>query len=342
MRLRPLALSLGLLLTLSLSVVSAVTVSQLETRIKQNPKDIKSRQDLGKYYLKKKKYEKAIEILAPYSNEIDDDSLQELADAYREQKDYKKEIRTLEIYLQRKPNLFRPHYLLGRALKDDGKFDEASALLRKSISLAPKHLPTFEALLDLFKTNKQNYESRILLTDMIRTFGERKGFLNDLCKLYLDDGFLAEARKTCQKAVKKDPRFPDNHVHLAQSFLDLENKQSAEKIFMTAARQFQKSEYVQWAVGEFYFQEKNYPTAVRYLKQAVKADAKSARSQLGLALSTFETKDYEAALPHYLTACKLDDSRVALEAFRVAASKLRQIQESESGKYELGLAKCGR
>ena len=320
--------------------VFAASLSQLETDLKKQPTNLRLRQKIAQLHAKKKSSDKVIKYLAPFSNEIDVESLRTLAEAYRDKKDYENEIQILELYRQREPSKFRPHYLLGVALRDNAQYDEAVEFLRKSIGYAKKHKPSYDALLGIFRLKKQNYESRILLNDMIRTFGEKKELMNEQCALFIEDGFLAEARSTCKKAVKKDPRHPDNHVHLAQTYLLQNQKKSAEKIYITAARQFPKSEYVQWATGEYYYQEENYPIAVRYLKAAVKADKKKARSQLGLAVSYFEMGSHKEAAPHYLAACKLDDSRVALRAFQTAAAKLRQGRNPDSPLYERTLSKC--
>lgn len=320
--------------------VFAASLSQLETDLKRQPSNLRLRQKIAKLHHNKKHSTEVIKYLAPFSNEINVESLRVLATAYRAKKDYSNEIQTLELYRQRTPGTFRPHYLLGRALRDNAQYDEAVEFLRKSIGFASKHRPSYKTLLGIFRMKKQNYESRILLNDMIRLFGARKEFLNEQCALFVTDGFLAEARKTCKQAVSKDRRHPDNHVHLAQTYFLQSQKKSAEKIYITAARQFPKSEYVQWAAGEYYYQETNFPIAVRYLKAAIKADPKKARSQLGLAVSMFEMGSYKEAAPHYLAACKLDKSRVAMRSFQTAAAKLRQEQNPDSPLFERTLAKC--
>lgn len=330
----------ALLLVLGPVLVFAINVSQLEKQLKKRPEDRRLRQKLGMAYSEKGNSEKVIEVLAPFSNEIDIPSLRALAEAYRAKKDYPNEIQILELYRQREPERFRPHYLLGLALRDNKQLDEAVEFLRRSIRLAPKHRPSFQALLEVFGENNQNYESRILLVDMIGKFGERKEYLNELCRLYIVDSFLKEAQSTCKKALSKNPKFPDNHVHLAMSYLYQEKKKAAEKIFINAARQFKDSEYVQWSAGEYYYQEQNYPIAVRYLKRAVKADKTKARSQLGLALSLFEMGSFKESIPHYLAACKLDKSRVALRAFRTAAAKLRQELHPDSPAFQKVIDSC--
>lgn len=328
MRLGAILLSLGLCLPLSYGTVAAAAGSPeaAEAELKKNPRNLPLRQKLGEYYFDKKDFKKAIDILAPYSNEISAESLRILAEAYEQQSDRLNQIRTLEMYKGKQPEMFRPHYLLGVAYFKNKQLDESVANLRQAIRYAPKHRPSYEALLAVFEETKQSYESRVLVADMIRVFGKRKEFLTLQCKLHMEDGFLAEAHKLCKEAVASDPREPDNHVHLAQTFVYLNNKKGAEKVFITASRQFPDSEYVQWATGEYYYQEKNFPIATRYLKAAVKADPKKARSQLALALALFEGKDYEEALPHYTAACELDDKKIAEDALRTAAAKLRQVR----------------
>lgn len=335
---------MSLFWTLALSTACAFAAvditTQWEQRLTKNPQNLLLRERLGEAYFVKKKYKESIKTLAPYSNEVSSESLRILAESYDQTSDRLNEIRTLEMYKEKEPDLFRPHYLLGVAYKKNEQYNDAVANLRRAIQLAPKHRPSFDALLDTFQINKQNYESRMLVNDMIVIFGKKKEFMTLQCDLYLQDGFLAEAHKICKEAVKLDPREPANHIHYAQSFIYLNNKKAAEKVFITASRQFPKDEYVQWSTGEYYYQEKNFPIAIRYLKQAVRSDKKSARARLALALSLFETKKYDEALPHYIEACKEDKSNIAQDALRTAAAKLRQIRNEKSRDYDKGLVRC--
>lgn len=335
-----LSLVICLLAIHATSSVAFADIEAAEAELKKKPRNLALRQKLGNYYFEKKDYKKAIDTLAPYSNEVAADSLRVLAESYSALDDRLNEIRALEMYKSKQPDMFRPHYLLGVAYYKNKQLDEAVQNLRQAIRFAPKHRPSYDALLQAFEAGEQKYESRVLVADMLRVFGRRKELLTMQCKLHMEDGFLAEAHKLCKEAVAADPREPDNHVHLAQTFVYLNNKKGAEKVFITAARQFPSSEYVQWSTGEYYYQEKNFPIAIRYLKAAVKADPKKARSQLALGLALFEAKDYKKALPHYTAACELDDKKIADDALRTAAAKLRQLRDDLSKEYDKGLVKC--
>src|SRR5690606_22590941 len=128
----------------------------------------KVREDLAKNASKQKEYQKVVELLAPYSNEISDDGLILLSDSYGELKDHLNQIRALKIYETRRPDRFRPRYLLGLAYTANKQLDEAVQSLRKSIEFAPKHRPSYEAILQILLDKKDYYEARTLLAQMVK------------------------------------------------------------------------------------------------------------------------------------------------------------------------------
>lgn len=326
-------------LTFSL-VATASGLSALEARLNKNPSDLKARQELSRHYFQKKNYKKVIELLAPYSNEISSTYLNFLADAYGKESDLLNQTRTLQIYQEKEPHAHRPYFLLGEVYLAQKDYDKAAENYQIAVKKSPKHRPTYNGLLKVYEATKQNYEARSLLNEMIRAFGPRGEFVTAQCRLHTDSGFLAEALEFCKEAVRREPKVADNHVYLATTY-DLQKKQqAAERVFNQAAKQFPKSEFVQWATGDHFFGRKNYATAARYLKLAVKLDPKSRRSQLGLAESLFELGDLEKAREHYFEACKLDKSNTALEAFRTAASKLRNKQSPQAYQYDRFIQQC--
>jgi tetratricopeptide (TPR) repeat protein len=320
---------------------AAPSVSSLENQLKKSPQDTRVREALGAAWLKAKNDKNAIAVLSPYANEISSEGLMDLATAYRNTKDDLNEIRILKLFVEKSPKRFRPYFLLGQALARSKKYDEAASSLRESIQYAPKHRPSYDALLNIFIETKQNYESRILLTEMTRAFGEKKEFLNLLCKLYAIDNFLKEAQGYCQRAISATPQFPDNHIYLAQTYYNQDNKVAAERIFRTAGKQFIKSEFVQYAAGEYYLNEKNYPTAVRYLENAVRVNPDTKRAQFTLGLALYELKEYARALSHLEKSCRLDKTNETVTLLKNSAARLRQAQLNDlASQYNYKAATC--
>ncbi len=324
-----------------LEIAWATPASELEDKLKNNARDLKTREKLGEIYFSLKNYQKVISTLAPYSSEITSEALVNLANAYSGSQDSLNEIRTLQLFVDKDGQRFRPHYLLGLAFKNAKKWDDATKELRTSIQYAPGHRPSYNALLEIFAETKQNYESRTLLSDMVRNFGNKREFANLSCKLLAIDGFLAEALAACKKAIKQDPKHPDNHVYLAQTYYNQDKRDAAENIFRTVGRSYTKSEFVQYAVGEFYLHEKNFATAVRYLQTAVKLNPQAFRSQYTLGAVLFESNDHPTSLVHFDFACKLDKSNETTNALRNAASRMRKANQfSVAEGYEKKAAVC--
>jgi tetratricopeptide (TPR) repeat protein len=322
-------------------IFASATIESLESQLTKNSSQIKIREKLGKAYWTKKNYKKVIETLAIYSNEISNDSLVILAESYFLNGDKNNRIRMLEIYVEREPDRFKSNHLLGKALLDAEKYNDAAPYLRRAIELAPKHRPSYDVLLEMFIKTKNNYEARVLVQDMQKIFGNKKEFDNHLCRLYTLESYLEQAENSCLLAVKNDPKTPENHVYLAQAYYDQKNKTAAERIFKTSANQFKASEFVQYAAGQFYLEEKNFPAAVRYLQTAVKLKNDSYRSHLVLAMALYESRKVADALPHYKRACELDKTKDAIKEFRVASAKLYKGGDVEwANKYDSIITVC--
>ncbi|MEK6554553.1 MAG: tetratricopeptide repeat protein, partial [Bdellovibrionota bacterium] len=242
---------------------------------------------------------------------------------------------------QKEPQRFRPYFLLGEAYRKNKQTTEAVENYRKAIGFAPQHLPSYKGILTIAMDSKDQYESRTILAQMIVAFGPKPEFINTQCQLMSEGGFLAEAEKTCRSAISKSRNTPENHIYLAQSLDNQDRKQAAENVYRNAARQFGKSEFVQFATGEYYFYQKNYATAVRYLTKAVKIKSDSARSQLALAQSLYESNDLKKALVHFEQACKLDKTKVAYNEMRAAAAKLFKAGKTDmASEYDKKSAIC--
>jgi tetratricopeptide (TPR) repeat protein len=317
------------------------TVVSLEAKLKKQPQDKDSRKKLGQMYMAKKEYKKAVDLLGPYSNEIDTEALVVLSEAYTALNDHLNAIRTLQMFEQKEPNRFRPYYLLGESFRKNKQPTEAVENYRKAISFAPQHMPSYNGILEIAIEAKDQYESRTILGQMLVTFGPKPELLNKQCQLMSEGGFLAEAEKSCRKAMSLSRNTPENHIYLAQSLDNQDRKQAAENVYRNAARQFSKSEFVQFAAGEFYFYQKNFPTAVRYLSAAVKIKSDSARSQLALAQSLYESNDFKKALVHFEQACKLDKTKVAYNELRSAVAKLYKANRNDlASDYDKKAATC--
>lgn len=320
--------------------VHGTTLEEMESEIKKNPNRLSTRIQLANVYLKQKNFERVIALLNSYTDQLPSQGFLALATAYSKRDDYANEVRVLGLLADKEDSDFHWRLLLGQALlkqasaQTDLERKEKSGIsaiqqLRKAIQLEPNYKPAYDLLLNTLLQMKANNESRELLYEGINKFGDRPELYRELCRLDANDGFLDQAVNNCRRGIKLAPNYPDNYVFLVQALTDQQEDQLAETDIVSAARKFQKSEFVQWAAGTLYLRKKNYPVAARYFQTAVKANPKAGRSQFGLAQSLFESGDEKGSLEHFIKSCELEAN--SIDTFLSAGGKLKQ-----KGNMELG------
>jgi tetratricopeptide (TPR) repeat protein len=325
-------LNMLLLLLLSLQ-------TQAESQSSNTSQVLNVTQSDAKTAFDKKDYRKVVDLLGPHSGEINLSSLQYLADSHHALKEYADEVRVLRLVAGKKDKSPVVHFKLGEALRLSGNAEEAVANFRIVIDLTPSFLPAYRSLVKIFLERNNHYESRILLTDMIKKFGNKPEFLTPLCKLYSKDGFHSEGIKICQNAIQADTKDPENHLNLAQIYKDKNQEPMYQSIIVKAAKRFKKSESLQYAAGAFFQEKKNYVEASRYLDFAIKADDNSVRSHLARADTLFELGQLDKSLDSYYKTCILD--RRVPPSFEISEAKLRAEGKSTlAAKYRSQINKC--
>lgn len=222
-------------------------------------------------------------------------------------------------------------------------FDQAVVSYKRAIQINRSYKKPYKRLLELFestvsKNPRARYEQRVILSDMVKVFGQQVEFDKEFCRLYSEDGFLKETVKYCTKAITKNRGDSQGYVHLGLALVDLGQASKGRKKIFLAASQFPKSPFVQNAAGQQALAQNNFPGANKYyltcLKNYVegtkllKAQSKIKNScLLGAAKSFYELQNYEESLKYYKKACQSD--RVFTQSFRRAAAGLRDQARSK-------------
>ncbi len=315
----------------------AQSATQLEANLKKKPEDIRSRFQLAELYAKENKSDKTIELLNPYTDQLDDKGFLLLAISYSNKKDFANEVRVLNFAVNKDDENYRWHMLLAQAYikqANETVSEERNAelltsgiqQLRRVLQIESKYKPAFDLLLSTFLKQKSNNEARELLMEGITKFGRRPEFFRELCRLDSQDGFLVQAVTNCEESIKISTNYPDHYVFLVQALHDQKEDVRAEREIVRAARKFPQSEFVQWAAGTLFLRKKNFPVAARYFQSAAKASPASGRAQFGLAQALFESGDEQGALEPFIKACKYDAA--TLDTFLAATGRLKQKTNS--------------
>jgi tetratricopeptide (TPR) repeat protein len=289
-------------------------------------------------------YDRVVELLNPYSEQLPKPGMLMLASAYSNKEKYDEEVRIIKVMVGRDENNYEWQMLLGHALMKQTmkstppeavKALQISAIqaFRACLKLRPKFKPAYDDLLALLLEQKDHNDARELLSEGLEKFGRRPELMKEICRLDSLDGFVAQAVQTCKEAIALSPNYPDSHVYLVQSLFDENEHTAAEQQIVASAKRFPASEFVQWGAGTIFYRKHNYPVSARYYGQAAQIDPESSRSLFGYAQSLYESGQESAALPIFVKACKLKPSEV-VETFFSAGSKLRAKDNSLATKYK--------
>src|SRR5690349_14498812 len=84
----------------------AQSVSTLEADLQKHPEHLSARMQLGNIYLNQKQYDKVIESLNSYTDQLTSQGFLALAAAYSHKQDYLNEVRVLNLLALKEPNDF--------------------------------------------------------------------------------------------------------------------------------------------------------------------------------------------------------------------------------------------
>ena len=286
---------------------------------------------------------KALDVIAnlkPVAAELPRQGLLILAKAYRQQKNYLDEIRVLEVALGMNTKDYYVQTLLGEAYFSNRNYEKAAENFASSKDLKSDFMPAIEGLEKTYEAQTQLEDARSLTEDLIKKFGGMKKHRNQLCRLYSTDGLFQEGIDACKRAVSYDPKLADNHVYLGQMLIGNEQEDQGEKIVLKAAKQFQKSEFAQFAAGEIKLKHKQWLEAGQYFSQGSIADPTSDRSFLGWGQALLEMQKFADAKIAITKACTMN--RKNLPELRKAIANLRQKNQAAwATQFEASLPRCG-
>ena len=320
----------------------AQSVDVLEKKIKDDPDNMSPRIKLAEVWIEQEKFDKAVELLNAYTDQLNSAGFRALAFAYSGLKKYEDEVRILTIIMKKEEENYQWRMLLAQAYlkqaaavpksdmeKNARLLTSGIQQLRAALKISPKYKPAYDLLLKTLISQKMHNEARELLLEGLNTFGDRPELYREMCRIDSNDGFLVQAVTNCSRSIEISPNYPDHYVFLVQALYDQKEEVKAEVQATKAAKKFPKSEFVQWAAGTMFYRKKNYPVAARYFQAAVNASPDAGRSRFGLAQSLYEAGQEKEALEHFIKACKSDHSTV--DTFLSSGARLKQKGEADLG-----------
>ena len=312
----------------------------LKKMLVESPNDLDLHLRLGIVYLKKKRIDKAISHLKRTNENPTQESLNWSIKAYKIKKNYKEVLRNLKILSTLKPRSPDVKTEIAEVYIELKDYDGAISSFKDALKVYRKHLPAIWGLVNIYEKQKNKYELRLVLNDIIKFFPNNIKAYTKLCQIDYEENLFKPAINSCQKAVFLNPKIASNHVHLGLAFKYTDKKQVAMKTLRKAADQFPKSEFAQFVIAGISKDDFNWEAALKYFERCTKADKKSERCYLGQAEVLLEMQKYKKSLVAYNQACNLNKTNYS--KILDAVGKLRQNKKYDwSNKFKHTARNCG-
>jgi tetratricopeptide (TPR) repeat protein len=257
---------------------------------------------------------KAIEYMWKNSEKMDRPELLYLAKLLVKQRNYKDILKVSELALAKKSEDAEFLTFQGKAylesFKDKKNLDKAQESLRAAIAANPKFEPAYLILDDYYDRQDQISRNlkkplrflqsrRQLFEDLIAQRGEQPLYYSKLCEFDTIDGLNAQAIQNCKKATDLDKNDVKSYLHLAQVYKQSGDEALALTTLKSTLESHKTSEEVQFTIGQFYENQKNYIESYTHYKLC-----DTDRCLRGLGSSSAQLKKWQESFDTFQKLCK--------------------------------------
>ena len=254
-------------------------------------------------------------------DQVSFNSLKVLSEIYEKKADLSGHLKVVKRLSVNYPERAESFYLLGKAhkklsetIKDDEEFEDNQSKIiagyHRALKLDPKHIPSYNALLEeLMESNPDYPESKKhtraslnLVMEMLKNLKDNKYYIL-LCEAYYDNKFIRQTRRACVKSMRRNSKDPISPLILS---LSLSNESKRQEKLLLVADKHPDSFPVQYRVG-LHFRENSSGLAIAHLLKAHKLSPDHLRLNQILAWLLFRNNREEKALPYFLKSCLLTE-----------------------------------
>ncbi len=190
-------------------------------------------------------------------------------------------------------------------LYEQGRLDEAEAMYRQLLEIAPEHTDVLY-LLGMLAMRKRSFDSAVdLLYKAVRLAPDVVAYEFTLAQALQDSGHPKEALEHYKSVLSKDASLPETYHNMGIIYRFQGDAGEAERLFHKAIelRPDFSSAYVNLALIER--DKGNFDKALIFLEKAVQADSSDAEAYAQIAVTHRLAGRYEKALEYYRKALDL-------------------------------------
>ena len=237
-----------------------------------NPKDVKIRLALAKYYAKTKDLASAIktvdEALKVSPNDYDAMGARyELLLLNKDMKGAQGELEKIKAAYPDKPT---GYYLLGQLYAKERRFDAAEREFKQGLSKFKGSYQFAEALVKVYLAQKKPEKAVAFLNDLLANEPSSRQFAHELvAEVYLRQKKYNEAEQSLRKAIEANPKWNIPYATLASIYIARGDFSSAEKAYQEGLKIIPDDPQLSMSMAGMYERSKKYDKAIAVYEQIV-------------------------------------------------------------------------
>ncbi len=298
-------------------------IDKLHQRLERNPNNFNLHFLLGKYYYLLDDFDKAIFHLKKNNKKPSIKALILLAKAFSQKKDYQEEIRVLSILLEMHPSSPKVYTDIATAYYKNDKIEEAIKYYKAALQNDRRHKGAYKGLWTVFESQGNFYDMKQILEDFLALSPNDIEAHSKLCQANLKSRYADESILSCNRAIKVNPSYPNNHIYLGLAHKWNGNEKQAEKIIFDTAKKFRKSLLAQYEAARLAEEKNRWGDALRFYRNCVNIDNRSFTCTMKIAHLAIRLEKYEEATESFLAACRINKFKTFSE-IRDTAGELRK------------------
>ena len=277
-----------------------------------------------KYHRSQGDYEKIIQLLTPYQENLKFDQILLFSEALEKKGKISECLHFLTKVLEkfekkpsptevRKKEKSLIEYKMGilfekMAEKESAEKEvhirDAISHLEASKTTLPSFKDPYEALLRIHEKKEQSSSFQVILNEMLTHLGENKSWYEKLCFSYYKDSYLELSLENCNQALKLRSKNPEVLLHKAFIYEKQGNDSKSEELFKkitTVSPDFGRGFF---EYGVFLFKKELFENSLKHLKKAKDLGWSDYQMHLTFGQIHYKKENYEKALGHFSLAHK--------------------------------------
>jgi len=212
--------------------------------------------------------------------------------------------------VSKSPYNYRAHNNLGKALKYEGRLDEAIAHYQQALQIHPDYQKAHNNLAVVLSKQGRKNQAMDHYLKALRINPDSAETYYNLGNLMASLGRWAEAVSHFLKALQIDPDDAESHNNLGNVLIDLGRLDEAVKHYAEALRIDPANANAHNNLGNILSKQGRLEEAIKHYSEALQIDPAYAEAHNNLGVTLAETGRSDQALNHYLEALRLNPDHV--------------------------------